>query len=667
MCGIAGVFAPRGLPPDAEERAKRMLASIRYRGPDEFGIYLDEEVALGSARLSIVDLAGGQQPIANEDETLWIVFNGEIFNHVELRPELEARGHRFTTHSDTEVVLHLFEEMGPACLGKLNGQFALAIWNSATAELFLARDRMGERPLYYARHDGALFFGSEVKAILNGAPIAAEIDPESLRDVFTFWSLLPGRSMFRGIAELPPAHYMLLREGSTRIQRYWQASFGPAGTSATHGLLRGDDAVEELERLLSDSIRLRLRADVPVGVYLSGGLDSSMIASIVRNQNSNRLDGFSVAFTDANFDERAHQELMADYLGIAHHVIEISHQDIGEAFPDAIWHMEVPTLRTAPVPMYLLSELVRANGLKVVLTGEGADEIFAGYDVFKEAKVRAYWARQPASLRRPQLLRRLHPEVFANANVGDSFLKAIFGRDLEDVTALDYSHAIRWRNTRRIWRFLSDELTVGRGAPPMDSLVSALPDGFAGWGVVERAQLLEMTVFLPGYLLSSQGDRVAMAHSVEGRYPFLDPRLVEFANALPARLKLKGLREKDILRRVARRFLPKQTLERRKQPYRAPIHRSLFPQRPLDFVESLLDDAALRRTKLFKPEVVGQLRAKVQRGSALGETDDMALAGIVSTQLLHQQFVDGFRRADPALLNGEGRIVRRRRHRKTEP
>ena len=658
MCGIVGMYHPRGLPPDAEGRAKRMLASIRYRGPDDFGIYLDDEVALGSARLSIVDLAGGRQPIANEDETLWIVFNGEIFNHVELRPELEARGHRFRTHSDTEVVLHLFEDLGPACLAKLNGQFAFAIWNSETAELFMARDKMGERPLYYVRCDGALYFGSEVKALFNGAPVAAEIDRDSLCDVFTFWSPLPGRSMFRGVAEIPPAHYMLVDKTTIRVERYWQADLGPTRVTAKRS---GPDVEDDLERLLADAVRLRLRADVPVGVYLSGGLDSSTIAALVRHQNSNRLDGFSVAFTDAGFDERDHQKLMADELGIAHHVIEISHQDIGGAFPDAIWHMEVPTLRTAPVPMYLLSRLVRDSGLKVVLTGEGADEIFAGYDVFKEAKVRAYWAREPASSRRPRLLRRLHPEVFAHAQLGDAFLKAIFGRDLANVSALDYSHSVRWRNTRRTWRFLDDDVTRGRDAPPIDSLASMLPGDFASWGVVERAQLLEMMVFLPGYLLSSQGDRVAMAHSVEGRYPFLDPRLVDFANALPSREKLAGLREKDVLRRVTRRLLPKAIAGRRKQPYRAPIHRSLFPQRPLDFVETLLDEASLRRTALFKAEMVGQLRDKVRRGGPLGETDDMALAGIVSTQLLHHQFIDGFRKADTVLLDSVGHVVRRRR------
>lgn len=661
MCGIVGAYSPRGLPSDAEVRARRMLASIRYRGPDEFGIYLDDEVALGSARLSIVDLAGGQQPIANEDETLWIVFNGEVFNHVELRPELEARGHRFRTHSDTEVVLHLYEEMGAACLTRLNGQFAFAIWNSATAELFLARDRMGERPLYYAQCDGTLYFGSEVKAILSGAPMTGEIDAGSLRDVFTFWSPLPGRSMFRGIAELPPAHWMRVRGGSTHIERYWQPMLG-AGPP-----LSRDEAEHALERLLSDAIRLRLRADVPVGVYLSGGLDSSTIAAMVRQQNSNRIDGFSVAFGDAIFDERSHQRRMADFLGIAHHQIDISHQDIGDAFPEAIWHMEVPTLRTAPVPMFLLSALVRAQGLKVVLTGEGADEIFAGYDIFKEAKVRAHWAREPASSRRPQLLRRLHPEVFAQAGLGDAFLKAIFGRDLADVHAADYSHALRWRNTRRTWRFLSDDITQGHGGPAIDGLTATLPAGFGDLGVVERAQVLEMAVFLPGYLLSSQGDRVAMAHSVEGRYPFLDPHLVDFANALPVRLKLRALKEKDILRRVASRFLPRDAFERRKQPYRAPIHRSLFPPRRLEFVDALLAESALRHSRLFKPDVIAQLRAKLQQGGTLGETDDMALAGIVSTQLLHHQFVDGFRRADPAALPAGGRIVRRRRHQKSEP
>ena len=295
MCGIAGFLASRGVPSDAEERTKRMLAAIRYRGPDEFGLYLDEDVALGSVRLSIVDLASGQQPIANEDETLWIVFNGEIFNHVELRPELEARGHRFSTHSDTEVVLHLFEEMGPECLAKLNGQFAFAIWDTRTRSLFLARDRMGERPLFYAWHEGTLYFGSEVKAILNGAPIGAEIDPAALCDVFTFWAL-------------PPGHYLVATRDGSRIERYWEIRFPLPEGMGHREIVREDAASEELERLLKDSVRVRLRADVPVGVYLSGGLDSSTIVSMVRDQNSNPLHAFSVAFTDASFDEREHQK-----------------------------------------------------------------------------------------------------------------------------------------------------------------------------------------------------------------------------------------------------------------------------------------------------------------------------------------------------------------------
>ncbi len=664
MCGIAGVMAGRGLLSDAEERVLGMLAAIRHRGPDGFGVYVDEEVALGSVRLSIIDLAGGQQPIANEDETLWIVFNGEVFNYVELRLQLEAQGHRFSTRTDTEVVLHLYEELGPDCLAKLNGDFAFAIWDTRGRRLFLARDRLGVRPLFYTRHGGALYFGSEIKALLNAAPIVAQIDEAALCDVFTFWAPLPGRTVFRHILEVPPGHFLVASDEDFRIKRYWEMR-PPAGASTgRRRQLAEEDAVEELEHLLIDSARIRLRADVPVGAYLSGGLDSSAIASVIRKFTSTRLRTFSIAFTDVNFDERDHQRKMAAFLGTEHQVVVATHEDIGRVFPDVIWHAEAPVLRTAPAPMFLLSKLVHDCGFKVVLTGEGADEFLAGYDIFKEATVRAFWAREPSSNRRPLLLQRLYPEIFASGQPGSSFLAAFFREGLGEVEAPDYSHAIRWRNTRRTWRFLSEGVAASGVASARAAIAPLLPEDFSRWAVLERAQFLEATLFLPQYLLSSQGDRVGMAHSVEGRFPFLDPRMVEFCNRLPAGLKLRGLREKRLLRALARRWLLQDVSERRKRPYRAPIHRSFFHDRTPEYVHELLAERALRRSGLFKPEAVAQLRAKLDRGGALRETDDMALAGVLSTQLLHHQFVEQFRKVDRRDLGYRGKVCRRYLHRK---
>ncbi|MGH9577215.1 MAG: asparagine synthase (glutamine-hydrolyzing), partial [Terriglobales bacterium] len=427
---------------------RRMLASIRHRGPDQFGMYVDNRVALGSARLSIVDLSTGQQPIANEDASLWIVFNGEVFNHVELRPDLEALGYRFSTHTDTEVVLHLYEEYGPACLERLNGQFAIAIWDCRDASLFLARDRLGVRPLFYTQAGGAFVFGSEIKALLASGRVRAAIDPSSLDQVFTFWSALSPRTAFRDIVELPPGHYMTVRRGKLALHKYWEIDFHDPDE---HRGLEG--RIEELCGLLVDATKIRLRADVPVGAYLSGGLDSSTIAAIVRSDATIRLDTFSIAFDDSDFDESRFQQQMARQLGTEHQVVHATHADIGKAFPEVIWHTEVPIMRTSPVPMFLLSRLVRERGYKVVLSGEGADEFLGGYDIFKEAKVRRFWARNPDSAWRPLLLRRLYPDIPGMADGSSAFLAAFYRDRITDVDAPWYSHYIRWRNNRRTRRF----------------------------------------------------------------------------------------------------------------------------------------------------------------------------------------------------------------------
>ena len=636
MCGIAGILNLAEAPPPEEGLVRRMLGMLRHRGPDEFGLYLDERVGLGSARLSIVDLSTGQQPIANEDGSLWIVFNGEIFNHVELRPALEARGHRFTTRSDTEVVLHLYEERGPGCLELLNGQFAIAIWDARDRTLFLARDRLGVRPLFYARDGSRLVFGSEIKSILAHRTICAEIDPIVLDQVFTFWCPLSPRTIFRKIVEVPPGHYLLARDGDVTLKRYWEVDFPEADRTRNV-----EECLEQLRDLLIDAVAIRLRADVPVGAYLSGGLDSSIVASIIRNFTSTRLDTFSIAFDDGDFDESAYQQQMARFLGTEHHVVRATHADIGRVFPEVIWHAEVPLMRTAPAPMFMLSKLVRDCGYKAVLTGEGADEFLAGYDIFKEAKVRRFWARQPDSALRPLLLRRLYPDI-GQLSRSSSFLMAFFRDGLTDVDAPDYSHAVRWRNNRRTRRFFSEAVSNDIAGHGQRLLAEQLPPRLRRWEPLARAQYLEVHLFLSQYLLSSQGDRMGMAHSVEGRFPFLDYRVVDFCNRLPSSLKLRGLTEKYLLRKLGAQWLPEEIWGRAKRPYRAPIHRSFFNTSTPDYVHELLSPETIGRTGFFKPMAVTQLIKKIEQGMPLGETDDMALAGILSTQLVQHQFVAHF-------------------------
>ena len=651
MCGIAGILNIDLSDVPREGALRQMLAMIRHRGPDQFGIYLDEHVGLGSARLSIIDLGGGQQPIGNEDGTLWIVFNGEVFNHLELRAELEARGHRFTTHTDTEVILHLFEEYGPECLSRLNGQFAIAIWDRRQRSLFLARDRLGVRPLFYTRAGDVLIFGSEIKAILADPRVPAEIDPVALDQIFTFWSSLSPRTCFRGIQELPPGHFLLARNGQVRIESYWRPEFvaQPGATS----LRTEAEYLDQLRALLVDAVKLRLRADVPVGAYLSGGLDSSLIAALIRQAGQNRLDTFSISFSDPQFDESGFQQQMAKFLGTDHQVVHATHADIGRIFPEVIWHTETPIMRTSPAPMFLLSRLVQDRNYKVVLTGEGADEFLGGYDIFKEAKVRRFWARQPASTCRPRLFQKLYPDIQGLGGSGSAMLAAFFREGLTGVEAPDYSHAIRWRNTRRTRRFFSADLNeMVRRDPTGGRHPVYYPPEFSQWGPLERSQYLEISIFLSQYLLSSQGDRMGMAHSVEGRFPFLDYRVVEFCNRLPARMKLRGLQEKYLLKQLGRECLPPEIWRRAKRPYRAPIHRSFFNDAPSDYVREILGPAALRAAGLFNPLGVSQLVAKIESNRPVSETDEMALVGIISSQLIHQQFVSGFRCA-PALGDGD--------------
>ena len=642
MCGIVGCLDWSGEHRPDEGLLRRMLTNIRHRGPDEFGLYVDDKIGMGCARLAIIDLNTGQQPICNEDRSLWIVFNGEIFNYLELRAELVERGHRFTTQTDTEVILHLFEELGPGCLEHLNGQFAIAIWDARQESLFLARDRVGICPLFYAPLSQGLVFGSEIKAILLDARIQADLDPYALAQAFTFWTALAPRTVFQGIKELPPGHYVHVRRTGRSVSRYWGLEFPPAGEETQ---IAEDEAVEQLRALLSDAARLRLRADVTVGSYLSGGLDSTYIAGLIRHHTPDALCTFSIAFANAAYDESAYQEMATEFLGTDHRRAFCEDAAIGRVLPEVIWHTEAPILRTSPVPMYLLSKHVSEHGIKVVLTGEGADEFLGGYNIYKEDKVRRFWAREPDSALRPLLLRRLYPYVANLARSGDTYLAAYFGRGLTETARPGYSHLLRWQNTARLRAFLAPDFQTP-GYEPVGEVLAGFDGSLAGLSPLAQAQVLEVTTFMSPYLLSSQGDRMMAANSVEGRFPFLDHRVIEFAGRLPPHLKLRGLREKYLLKKSAAGFLPPPIVERRKQPYRAPIH-SAFLDQPPDYVTALLSPEGLRASGVFEPEPVeGLLRKYKQRGT-LSEFEDMALVGILSTQLLYHQFIENFDRAIP--------------------
>ncbi|MBV6421293.1 MAG: Asparagine synthetase [glutamine-hydrolyzing] 1 [Ignavibacteriaceae bacterium] len=638
MCGIAGIVNLKQHKPISSDALRKMVSIQKHRGPDETGAYIDDNIGLAHARLSIIDLKDGTQPIHNEDKSLWIIYNGEVFNYPELRQELIRRGHKFYTSSDTEVILHLYEDKGINCLKELNGQFAFAIWDSNNRTLFLARDRVGILPLYYTIQNQRLYFASEIKAIFTNKEIHRALDSESLDQVFTFWTTLPGKTVFNNIKELPPAHYMLISPNEIKYDKYWDLNF--ANNKETVNRLSAD-LVNEISELMMDAVRIRLRADVPVGTYLSGGIDSSALTETVKKNFNNELRSFGIRFENKDYDEGKFQNEMVDYLNINHSEIVTRNEDIGANLEEVLWHSEKPLLRTGPIPLYLLSKLVNQSGYKVVLTGEGADEVFGGYDIFKEAKIRDFWAKDPDSKLRPMLLARLYPYIFKDNRLNQTIV-SFFKDGIDNPDDPFFSHNIRWKNTSKIKNFFSEQIKNSNGNyNSYSELLKLLPVNFFDWDVVTKAQFLEAMIFLSNYLLSSQGDRVAMANSVELRVPYLDHRVIELLAKVNSEIKINGLNEKYLLKQVFKNRLPSNILKRWKNPYRAPINKALLNNN-LNLAKDYCSEDSLKRTGIFDHAKVLRLINKLGKLDKAGEFDEMALIGIISTQIIHKNFIDSF-------------------------
>lgn len=650
MCGIAGMldwrggeFTPR------QDQLEAMIGQLKHRGPDGFGYLINAPVGLAHARLSIIDLAGGDQPIFNEDRSIAVIFNGEIFNYIELRAELELRGHRFYTHSDTEVIVHAYEEYGDDFVQRLNGQFAIALWDGRAQRLLLLRDRVGITPLFYTKIGPRLVFASEVKAILPVLPSSPRLNTAALDQLFTFWSPASPETLFDGVFEIAPGTLLIADSSGESIRRYWDWEF----PESDDGYWAGSDEqlMGELHDLLIDATQIRLRADVPVGAYLSGGLDSSVITSLIHHRSDTPLRTFSIGFEEASLDESGFQREMIDHLGADHSSITCANRDIGEQLPQTIWHTESPILRTAPVPMRQLSGLVREQGYKVVLTGEGADEVFGGYDIFKETKIRQFWSRQPQSSWRPLLLKRLYPYLDITPGRAQAYLQNFYGIGLDQPDQPCFSHLPRWDTTAKAKIFFSTSLKETLADDAITQLQVGLPSAIAKWAPLNRAQYIEAKSLMGGYLLCSQGDRMLMANSVEGRFPFLDHRVIEFANRLSPRLKLNVLNEKYLLKRAMKPYLPASITARHKQPYRAPDVPSLVDTitgKLLPYAADLLSEAKLKDFGYFDAGRIQLLLKKVMRGGAIGYKDNQALIGILTTQLWHHHFIEGF----PALRCG---------------
>ncbi|MGI4861279.1 MAG: asparagine synthase (glutamine-hydrolyzing) [Janthinobacterium lividum] len=648
MCGIAGYLAFHPGTPPGTESIKNMLARIQHRGPDEVGYFIDDHVAMGTVRLSIIDLASGTQPLSDVSNRYWICYNGEIYNYKELRKELQDLGCGFRTQSDTEVLLQAWIQWGEACLPRLNGAFGFAIYDTLENSLFLARDRYGKRPLFIAEMNGALMFASEMKAFLEVEGFEFKPDIAQLSSIFAQWTPLPHQTGFLGIRQLPMGCYLRVRAGEVRQGCYERLEFKPR-----HAISSEAEAIEQVRQALTESVRLRMRSDVEVGVYLSGGLDSTVITQLARAMSGHALHTFSVAFEDKYFDESEHQLEVSRFLGTNHSAITIGHADIVEAFPQAIYHAEMPAFRTAFVPMFLLSQVVNAKGIKVVLSGEGADEAFLGYDLFKETSLRANWKKYDNDERKRQLA-RMYPYLRHFDGDQATRLLGLFQQFSEENMPGLFSHEIRFQNGRfanRLLKHLDD-------VDPFAELLALTREDphFVGMNSIEKAQWLEFKTLLPGYLLSTQGERMSMAHSVENRCPFLDPEVV----ALSASVNLKfddGSNEKYLIKKAFEAVIPPSITRKSKHPYRAPDSAAFVEHRG-DYLELLLSENELKKVPYLDAAFAQALTRKIFRSDSatVSTRENQTFIYLLSTVLLNRQFVR--REGVPALVReGVDRVL----------
>jgi len=643
MCGIAGFSIPRGLSVGERRRryepaTRRMAAALRHRGPDEQTVMLLDGAALGHARLAIIDRSGGRQPMRDEATGVTVVFNGEIFNYIELREQLKDR-YDFKTVSDTEVIIAAFMVHGIDGVRDFVGQFAFAIFDPRDGALHLARDHTGIQPLFYARPDGGLAFASEVKALFAGGHVAPAFDEVGLKQIYTLWAPVEPRTAFAGVSSLPAGCVARFKDGQLDVRRYWDL---PMDIAPSAMIADEQEAERRLKDILDDAIRLRLRSDVPLGAYLSGGLDSSIVCALAQRQLGGTLHTFSVSFAHKKFDESSFQQEVATALHTTHHIAHVGDEDIGAILPRMVRHTEQPTLRSAPAPFLQLSRFVREHGVKVVLTGEGSDEFLLGYDLYKETRVRRFWARQPKSSWRPKLLARLYPYLDL-AKQGDSYLREVFGAGLDDPDQPAFSHLMRWNAGARIGRFFSSSFSERTsGADPVEAVVATMPDAVKRGTALQKAQWLEVHTLLAGYLISAQGDRMLMGNGVEGRFPFLDHRLIDLAWHIPEHRRLRGLDEKHVLKRLSRGLVPEAVLARHKFPYRAPIAGALVGGAAASWSAAVTSIDAVDAVGVFDGHKVQKLKEKLEKLVAdpqarPSESDAMALTAIVTTQLLARE------------------------------
>ncbi len=611
MCGIAGIVAADRLDASERERVTRMRDVISHRGPDDAGMFVDDRAALGHRRLSIVDLAAGHQPLSNEDETVWIVFNGEIYNHASVRPELEAAGHRYRTRSDTETIVHAYEQWGDACVDRLRGMFAFAIWDAPRRRLLLARDRLGVKPLYWAMAGGRLLFGSEIKSILESGLIRASANEGALPELLGTRYLSGAETLFNGIHRLLPCHTLVFEDGTVSTRAYWDIPVGRAPENLAR--LSDRDVVGRFRELLEESVRIRLMADVPLGMFLSGGLDSSAIAALMAGMIDRPLQTFSVAFKDRAFSELDYARQVATAIKADSHEIVIDDQDFFGALPRLIWHEDEPIAHPSSIPLYFVSALARDH-VKVVLTGEGSDELLAGYGKYPRALVNwraaAAYGVVPAPLR-TWIAESLVPKLPSRLGryAKRSFLA--MPRTPEAMFFDNFAAIGLRRQAALLSPAFASQATPERAYGASRAYFDA-PNGHST--TLDRLLYTDLKTYLVELLMKQ--DQMSMAASIESRVPFLDHRLVEFAAGLPARMKLRGFRTKWILREAVREILPREILTRKKMGFPVPF--GVWMKGAWGGVaRDVLLDPRSRQRGIIDPAAVERLIA----AHASGETD----------------------------------------------
>ncbi|KPD11757.1 asparagine synthase (glutamine-hydrolyzing) [Phaeobacter sp. 11ANDIMAR09] len=603
MCGICGAFSASGPPPASPQVVARMQAQLAHRGPDDEGMFLDDRAALGFRRLAIVDLEGGNQPIANEDGSLHLICNGEIFNAPQLRKRLMARGHRFATGSDVEVLLHLYEDHGEALLDQLNGQFAFALYDSDNKRLFCARDPFGVAPFFYTEHGNALIFASEIKAILTYPGIKREVDLTGLDQVLSLPGLVSPRTMFKGIHSLPPGCKLVVDGAGTRCTAYWDLNY-PTTAEAPDSTAQHD---RQVCASLAASVERRLMADVPVGSYLSGGLDSAFITALMADQGCEALNSFSITFDQPMFDEDSYQSLVAKECGTIHRSSLHPAEDIAAALRQSIWHAECPIKESYNTASLALSAATRDAGVPVVLSGEGADELFAGYLGYRYDAFRA-----------------LRGQVDPPAAEAELRARAFGAADLF------YEKDLLAHEAQRRWLYsapLADQLQ--QFCFSNTALVD--PSKVKDRHVIHQRSYLDFKLRLGDHLLGDHGDRMLMANSVEGRFPFLDRDLVQLVTQIPPDQLLHGFEEKHVLKQAAKPHVPAEIINREKFAFGAPGSAFLLLQN-CPWIADLLSPATIRAQGFFNVDSVEALKRAALRGPALpsGGAPDDALLTVLS-------------------------------------